>query len=155
MISARQTTNRQSFKKVTCPFKHSFYPFSSRKAYLRSLVGLVACWLRNSRIWQWWHDMTCHNGWPCVLPKSLIKITSNDNDNNNSKIKESYMYSRNYYKTLSLDFNQSPPSHPCPDYFFVTLILIWGDTSSRTKLESPHGGFLHAVLVRRLSKLFH
>ena len=88
MISAWQTTNRQSFKKVTCPFKHSFYPFSSRKAYLRSLVGLVACWLRNSRIWQWWHDMTCHNGWPCVLPKSLIKITSNDNDNTNSKIKE-------------------------------------------------------------------
>ena len=110
MISARQTTNRQSFKKVTCPFKPSFYPFSSRKAYLRSLVGLVACWLRNSRIWQWWHDMTCHNGWPCVLPKSLIKITSNDIDNNNSKIKESYMYSRNYYKTLSLDFNQSPPT---------------------------------------------
>ena len=25
MISARHTTNRQSFKKVTCPFKHAIF----------------------------------------------------------------------------------------------------------------------------------
>ena len=35
-----------------------------------------------------WHDMICHDGWTCVLPKNMIKITSNNTDHNiNNKIK--------------------------------------------------------------------